>query len=228
MHDDVTRVDPAEYTRRLAADAARGDDTFGWFERLYRAAEDGAAIVPWDRRAPHRLLVEWAERRGPTGDGRRALVVGCGFGDDAEYVAGLGYATVAFDIASTAVEGARRRFPESSVEYLVADLLAPPPQWRRAFDLVVESLTVQSLPRRVRTEAIASVRETVAPGGTLLVVASALAAQASADDGPPWPLTRAEIDSFAADGLQPVRVEEIRDELQPTVRRWRAEFRRDR
>ena len=63
----------------------------------------------------------------------------------------------------------------------------------------------------------------VAPGGTLIVIASARDEQGP-DEGPPWPLTRAEIDAFAADGLEPVRVEDVRDAQAP--RRWRAEFRR--
>lgn len=53
----------------------------------------------------------------------------------------------------------------------------------------------------------------VAPGGTLLVIATAREDDEGAD-GPPWPLTRAEIDAF---GLDPVRVELIDG-------RWRAEL----
>jgi 2-polyprenyl-3-methyl-5-hydroxy-6-metoxy-1,4-benzoquinol methylase len=49
------------------------------------------------------MLVEWAQNRGVDGRGRRALVVGCGLGQDAEYVAGHGFDAVAFDIAPTAV-----------------------------------------------------------------------------------------------------------------------------
>jgi hypothetical protein len=44
-----------------------------------------------------------------------------------------------------------------------------------------------------------------------------------AANGPPWPLTRAEIDAFAAGGLEPVRVEDFRD---VGIRWWRAELRR--
>jgi SAM-dependent methyltransferase len=205
--------------------AARGGgDPTAWFDRLYRAAEAGEAVVPWDRRAPHRLLVEWAEGHSAD-DGVRALVVGCGLGDDAEYVAGLGHATLAFDVAQAAVEGARRRFPASQVEYVVADLLDPPARWREAFGFVLESLTVQSLPERLHPEAVKRVTEFVAPGGTLLVIATARDEQAPAD-GPPWPLTRGELDAFASDELQPVRIEQIPDEQQPSVRRWRGEFRR--
>ncbi len=193
-------TDPDEVSRRLAAESLAAGDPTGWFERLYVAAEQGDTVVPWDRGMPHRLLVEWVEARGLTGGGRRALVVGCGLGEDAEYIAGCGFRTVAFDVSATAIETARTRFPGSAVEYLVADVLDPPTQWREAFDLVVESFTVQALPRRVRR-------------------------QATADQGPPWRLTRAEIEAFAAGDLRPVRIEEIRDAGQPTVGRWRAEFR---
>src|SRR5829696_4919673 len=117
----MSRSDPDERTRALVAESARGGDPTAWFDRLYRAAEAGEAIVPWDRRAPHRLLVEWAQRHRVAEDGVRALVVGCGLGDDPEFVAGLGLETTAFDIAPAAVEGARRRFPASAVDYVVAN-----------------------------------------------------------------------------------------------------------
>ena len=193
-----------------------------WFERLYRAAEGGGEPVPWDRGAPHYLLEEWAADRGLDGAGRRALVVGCGMGRDSEYLGGLGFATVAFDFSATAINAVKRRFPGSPVEYQVADLLDPPPDWDEAFDLVVESLTVQSLPRELRTAAIARVRGFVAPGGSLLVIA------AVRDDGPdrpdgPWPLTREEVESFAGDGLELIELGDFRD---ADAHRWRAEFRR--
>ena len=158
---------PDECSRRMA-----GDDPLGWFERLYSQVEGGTAVAPWDRGAPHPLLVEWAEARALDGTGRRALVVGAGLGADAEYVAGLGFATVAFDLAETAVRIARRRFPESPVEYRADDLLEPPAEWHGAFDLVIESLTVQSMPPSLHADAIARIAAMVGPGGTLLVVAT--------------------------------------------------------
>jgi len=119
----MTGIDPDELARSLAAESLAAADPTGWFERLYAAAEDGRAVVPWDRGAPRRMLVQWAEARELHGDGRRALVVGCGLGEDAEYVARLGFDTVAFDVAATAVRTARRRFPDSAVRYVTADLL---------------------------------------------------------------------------------------------------------
>jgi hypothetical protein len=82
--------------------------------------------MPWSRVQPHPLLVEWARDRGLTGAGRRAVVVGCGLGADAEYLARLGFNTVGFDISETAIELTEHRFPGSPVRYVAADLLDPP------------------------------------------------------------------------------------------------------
>jgi hypothetical protein len=54
----MTAQGPDDDARRLSGDAFREGDATGWFERLYAEAADGRAIVPWDRRAPHPLLVE--------------------------------------------------------------------------------------------------------------------------------------------------------------------------
>jgi SAM-dependent methyltransferase len=213
-----------EDTQRLAGESLAAGDATGWFERLYSEAQAGTAEVPWDRPAASALLSEWAARSRPGAVGRRALVVGCGLGRDAEFVAGLGFATTAFDISDTAVRVARERHPGTPVDYVVADLLDPPPSWRHGFDLVVESNNVQALPRTLREQAIAQIGTLVAPGGTLLVLAAA--ATPRSGGGPPWPLNRADIDAFAADGLAPTSIAEIPDAEDPERFRWRAEFHR--
>jgi SAM-dependent methyltransferase len=213
---------------RLAADSLGGGDATGWFDRLYAAAERGEAVIPWDDGEAHPQLVEWARERMLDGTGKRALVVGSGYGDDAEYVAGLGFDTVAFDIAPTAVRAAVEKFSGSPVQYVTADLLDPPETWRRSFDLVVEIITVQSLPDDLRPKAIAEVAGMVAPGGTLLVISTAREDEDAPWDGPPWPLKRAEVESFAAqdDDLRVVGIERIEGGGGPFPSRWRAEFRR--
>jgi len=72
-------------------------------------------------------------------------VIGCGVCDDPVFLAGLGCEVTAFDVSPTAVSEAARRFAGSPVKYQVADLLAPPPEWAGAFDLVTEIYTVQAL-----------------------------------------------------------------------------------
>jgi SAM-dependent methyltransferase len=217
--------DPEVVTARLAAESfAQGDPT-GWFERLYAEAAAGRAAVPWNRDEPEPLLVDWTRQRYPAGAAGRALVVGCGLGRDAEHVCSLGFHTVAFDIAESAIRGARERFPGSSVDYVVADLLNPPGGWPDGFDFVLESITVQALPPSLRPEAIARVRAMVAPGGELLVI-SGVREDGEEVDGPPWPLTRAELGSFAAGGLQAARVERLPRPDVPGTDRWRAVFHR--
>jgi SAM-dependent methyltransferase len=209
------------FAQLLAARSiARGDAT-GWFETLYSAAEQGAVSVPWVDSAPSGRLV--AALAGLSGPGR-ALVVGCGLGDDAEHVASLGFTTVAFDVSPTAIAGARRRFPASTVEYVTWDLLSPPPSWAAAFDLVVEVYTVQVLTGPARASAFVRLAELVAPAGRLLVIAGAR------DEGEhpgemPWPLTRAEIESFQEHGLMKDSIVEFVDKTERgPVRRWRAWF----
>jgi SAM-dependent methyltransferase len=223
----VSGRDPDGLVRRLVRNALAADDPTGWFERVYAAAGNGEATVPWDRGAPQRLLVDWARARALDGNGRRAVIVGCGLGDDAEYFSGLGFDTVAFDVSPTAVRTARQRFPESTVEYVTANLLDLPANWRQAFDLVVESLTIQSLPDPPRADAIVQVGRLVRPGGTLVAVALGRDDDHESPTGPPWALSRAEIDALAKGGLSPVRIECFPGDG-PTESRWLAEFHRPR
>jgi 2-polyprenyl-3-methyl-5-hydroxy-6-metoxy-1,4-benzoquinol methylase len=158
--------------------------------------------------------------------GQQALVVGCGLGADAEYIAKLGFDTVAFDVAETAIQLARERFPESTVHCVVRDLLDPPAEWLRGFDLVAEIITVQALPDPPRGQAIVNVGRMVGPGGTLLVIAAIHPDDEEPIDAPPWPLTRAEVQAFATDALTTVRIERASDPRRQTDHRWRAEFHR--
>src|SRR4030095_10292545 len=120
--------------RSRPAGSMSTDADRAWFERLYAAADAGEAGVPRDKGAPHPLLEGWARDRRISGGGRRALVVGCGMGRDSEYLAKLGFATVAFDFSPTAIAAVRRRFLDSPVYYRVTDLLDPPAERARAFD----------------------------------------------------------------------------------------------
>lgn len=206
------------------AHATSTDEATGWFEPLYAAAARGEMSVPWDRHAPHQVLTEWIQQRQLAGDGKTAVVVGCGHGDDAALVGSVGYETTAFDISASAIQAARERYPDAGIAFVSADLFHLPEAWIEAFDLVVESQTVQALPPSLREEVIAHVVSLVAPGGTVFVQAVA-AHEGETQEGPPWPLTRADIDQFA-NNLDPVEISRIPAPGQPTFQRWRAEFRR--
>jgi SAM-dependent methyltransferase len=220
----MTSSDREAETRRIAAQASEDDPT-GWFEELYASARTGDAAIPWERGGPHPLLGQWAAEHALDGHGRSAVVVGCGLGHDAEHLASLGFRTTGFDVSPTAVASARERHPDSHVDYVTADLFALPDDWRGAFDFVFESLTVQSLPVALHERAIRAVCSLVASGGTLLVVAASRDEESDVE-GPPWPLTRAEIAAFTSDDLHAFQVEELPDAANPAVRRWRVEVHR--
>ena len=212
--------------RQLSAESVAQGDPTGWFERLYEEGQAGAAIVPWVRGVPSDTLVEWAAGNGP-GTGRRALVVGCGTGEDAEFLATLGYDVTGFDIAPTAIVTAQARNPHSAVHYQVADLTALPAGWKGAFDLVVEIFTLQPLYGEVRARALAVVHEPVAPGGRLLVISFATSEEDPVRNPQmmPWPLTRSEVELAGG----PLRARSIEYFMghDPDLPRWRAEFTRD-
>ena len=214
-----------EEVRLLSIARAAGDPT-GWFDQLYAAAADGLVQLPWSRTDPHPLLAEWAHTRRLEGHGRRAVVIGCALGADAEFVARCGYATVGFDVSATAIGLARARHPSSSVEYREADLLQPPDEWQRTFDLVVEIITVQTLPQPFRATAITNAGGLVADGGTLFVVAAAHHDDVELGPADPWPLTRAEVQAFSADGLTAESIEMVALPGSPDDVRWCAVFHR--
>jgi SAM-dependent methyltransferase len=214
-----------DHARNLAAASLADGSPTAWFESLYDAAGRGEAEVPWDRGTPHPMLSEWFAQHPEeaTGDGRTAIVPGMGPGHDSEMLASLGFRTSAFDVAPSAVEQVRSAYPDSAVDYRIADLFELPDEWRAHFDLVVESMTVQSMPRDVRAKATAAVRSLVAPGGVLLVIGGVHPDDVDLADGPPWLLTHSEIEAFGAEGLALQRIEHGAERV-----RYRAEFRKAR
>jgi SAM-dependent methyltransferase len=181
-------------------DPRSGPDPLLTFEEIYvRAGQDFTAI-PWAVLAPNPALVAWLDQRPPP-SGDRALIIGCGLGDDAEEAARRGYRVTAFDLSPTAIRHCHERFPGSAVDYQVADLFYLPARWNEAFSLVVEIRTLQSLPLPQRADAAAAIAATVRPGGQVFVRCLAR------DDGEPpvsrpWPVSRGELRGFIDAGLR--------------------------
>lgn len=213
---------PQDEPLNVQAYLDRGDAT-GWFDVLYNQASGDGAAVPWALQKPRPAVADWLHTQQPNGHGKRALVIACGLGDDAEALATRGFDVTAFDISPTAIAWCQERFPDSSVHYLVADLFESPSDWSGAFDLVLEVFTVQALPVEMRAETIGAVARLVAEAGTLLVVTVGVPPD-QARSGPPWPLTRAEVDLFQQHDLQEVRFDTVLQNEHSE--RWRIEYRR--
>lgn len=179
----------------LANDPGRGS----FFESVYNQAEGDPAGIPWADLRPKDRLVGWLAAN--PGEGRLAIDVACGLGDNAEAISDAGYAVIAFDGSPKAIDWARQRFPQSHVDYQVADLLKLPETWRGRFDLVNECYTIQSVPPPLHETMIRAIASLVTPGGTLLVY-TRVRPEGTPADGPPWPLTPLETGLFESLGLR--------------------------
>lgn len=215
-----------DYTRALAAQYTSAGKPTEWFEQLYAQARNGKASIPWADFHANPNLVQWLDSFQIAGQGKTALKVGCGLGDDVEELCKRGFKTIGFDISASAIQWCQTRFPHSTAEYVVADLFSPPAAWYQAFDFVLETYTVQALPPALHEGAIAQIANFVAPGGQLLLICRGR--EERDDPGQlPYPLTRAEMMGFSECGLSLERFEDYLDESESSpVRRFRATFTR--
>ncbi|MDJ0727003.1 MAG: class I SAM-dependent methyltransferase [Prochloraceae cyanobacterium] len=187
--------------KSLADRAINNSQPTAWFEQLYSLANDNENNIPWAKLKADPLLIDWLEKRQQKEiENKSALVIGCGLGDDAETIAEFGYQVTAFDISETAIAWCKKRFPDSKVNYLVADLLNLDPAWYNQFDFVFESITIQALPIDIRKNVIQAIVKLVADRGTLLVITGYRETEAK-PEGPPWPLSELELSQFKQLGL---------------------------
>ena len=181
----------AEARARLLnlSEAAEADgEPLRWFEELYAGAGRDSEEIPWAKMEANPKMVEWiAQRPEITG---RALVVGCGLGDDAEWLSAAGFDVTAFDLSQSSIDWCRERFPQSPVNYCVGDLLKPEDGWIEAFDLVVEIHILQAIPDPIRDTAASIIPKFLNEGGHLLCIGRLLTERIPDEPSPPWPLSR--------------------------------------
>ncbi len=166
---------------------------------------------------------DWLDEH-PFPRGKRALVVGCGLGDDAEDLDRRGFIVTAFDISPTAIQWSRQRFPKSRVHYEVMDLYKAPLSWNRSYDFVWEAYTLQSLLSPMREEAVRKISNWVASQGVLLIVTRGKEND-EITQGPPWPLTEKELRLFQDSGLKTLEFKDFKDPRKPSIRRFLGCFR---
>lgn len=208
--------------REIARIYLDAGDPLGWFDDLYAQANDDTSTIPWADLEPNPNLVHWLDHT-VFADSGLALVVGSGLGDDAEELARRGFRTIAFDISKLAILWSQRRFPQSPVSYIAANLFSAPEEWQGKFQFVLESYTLQVLPPDLRPEAIRCMASFVAPGGRLLVIARGRE-QTETEGKMPWPLTKDELALFEVYGLKKTGFEDYMDNEEPPVRRFRVVF----
>lgn len=215
-----------EMRRRLQAlsDAAENDgEPLRWFEDLYNSAQGDSTQIPWARMDVNPILKDELERE-PLVPGR-ALMVGCGLGDDAVHLEQLGWDVVAFDLSPSCIAWCKERFSSSSVTWKVADVTQPPEEWLNEFDLVVEIHILQAIPIDVREEAAKVLPKLLKPKGRMISIGREDTDRTPEEPPPPWPLSRTWLmEQFSS--LEEVTFQSIVLEDWPDIDRYVAVWRR--
>jgi SAM-dependent methyltransferase len=163
-----------------------------WFEEFYKTNFLNEKLIPWAKLQPNEHLEEYLQNNLPHG---KALVVGCGLGDDAIALSEAGFDVTAIDVSKSAIAWCEERFDGYGVKFQVQDIFELPPEMLGQYDFVFESLTIQSLPLVFRDKVITAIASLLSPEGRLLVVANGKNA-GEKYQGPPWPLEINEVRLF--------------------------------
>ena len=186
MDEDIVEI--RENLISLSKEVVGDDQPLRWFEELYSRAERNSMMIPWATLEPNPVMLKWLEGRNISG---KALVVGCGLGDDAIGLEKLGWEVTAFDISSACVNWCKERFPNSNVVWQVADLLNPPDEWFRKFDLVVEIHILQAIPDGgIRESGAHNLPKLLNKDGHLLCIGRLDDGRELEMNPPPWPLKK--------------------------------------
>ncbi len=144
-------------------------------------------------------------------------------GDDARFLADLGFDVTAFDISATAIEWARRLHSKTDIKFFVADLFNPPKEWFQAFEFVLEVYTIQPLPLEMREQVIDAIANFVAFRGKLVVVTRGR----EDDEIPaelPWALSKKDLSRFEKNNLKQTDFAEMLGDEEEPVRRFVVEY----
>lgn len=218
----MKKFDPIAY-RKMVQTYQEEDDPTGWFDSIYTNAEGDHRAVFWADLEPNPYLLKWLKNCTFKHIRHKAIVIGCGVGDDAETLSDAGYQVTAFDISPEAIRLCKNRYPDTKVDYLIADLFDYPTQWTENFDLVYECNTIQVLPNKYRIQARNAMVSLLAPQAYILVSCRSRL-KGKQEDEIPLPLDKDELDGFIRCGLIEVSLEAYDDDQQPAVPHFFASF----
>ncbi len=220
----MEEFDPIAY-RNMVKFYQDEDKPTGWFDSIYTDAQGDHRAVFWADLEPSPYLLKWLRNCIYKHTGRKAIVIGCGVGDDAEALSEAGYEVTAFDISPEAIRLCKNRYLATTVNYLVADLFDYPSQWAESFELVYECNTIQVLPGKYRIQARDAMVSLLAQQGYILVSCRSRL-QGEQEDDIPLPLDKEEIDGFIKCGLREESFEAYDDTQEPTVPHFFASYKK--
>jgi SAM-dependent methyltransferase len=211
----MKEFDPIKY-KEMVRSFQEKDDPTGWFDSIYSDADGDYKAVFWADLEASPYLTNWLQQNPIIVPKKSAIVIGCGVGDDAEEISKFGYKVTAFDISLNAIELCKNRYPDTKVNYLVADLFEYPKEWFENFDLVYECNTIQVLPGKYRTKALDAMVSFLTLNAYILVSCRSRNSGEQKDDIP-LPLDKNEIDGFIRSGLSQKSFLAYDDDQKPPI-----------
>lgn len=157
--------------------------------------------TPWEKGAAHPALVEFLKRSPVRG---QVLVPGCGTGHDVRALAATADEVVGLDIAPSAIARAKAHPAVGGERYQLADLFALPPSLRGSFDVVFEHTCFCAIDPSLREKYAAAVAGALKPGGHLLAIFYLDPGLDPGESGPPFGVTKAELDAFFSQHFTPL------------------------
>ena len=194
-----------------------------WFETLYKESQRDESKIPWAQMQTNKFLLEYLQLN--IGEGK-AIVIGCGLGDDAVALCEAGFDVTAIDISESAIEWCQERFEHTDVDFKVQDIFELPEEMLGQYNFVFESRTIQSLPLEFRDKMIRSISSLLAPKGKVLAVANGKNA-GEKHNGPPWPLERNELRLFQNYDMKELEFSIFSDERNTSSLMFRALFQKE-
>lgn len=193
----MKEFDPIAY-KKMVREYQENDDPTGWFDSIYKDAQGDYKAVFWADLEASPYLVDWLKNNKIDKSNKKAIVIGCGVGDDAEALSQYGYEVTAFDISQSAIDLCEKRYPDTKVKYLVADLFDYPKEWFKSFDLVYECNTIQVLPGKYRIQARKAISSLLSKDAFVLVSCRSRNKNEKENEIP-LPLDKEEIDKFTTE-----------------------------
>ena len=122
----------------------------------------------WDLDAPVKALVDTLPQLKLTK--QRVLVLGCGKGHDAAHFAKLGHIVTAVDFSDVALNKAKEKYKDLSINWVKADFFNLPKNFKNNFDLIFEHTCFCAVDPEQRDQLVQIWRNCLVEGGHLLGV----------------------------------------------------------
>jgi len=194
------------------------EDSSKFFEDIYKQSSGDKEKIPWANMQADSFLTEYLEMH--LGEGK-AIVIGCGLGDDALALEEAGFDVTAIDISETAIKWCQERYDYTNINFFVQDIFNLPADMLEQYDFIFESRTIQSLPLIHRDKIISCISSLMAPKAKALVIANGKQ-EGEKFEGPPWPLEYNELRLFENYGCKELEFSIFESEDKTSKLKFRA------